>query len=150
VYYSNRSAALANLGRFEDALSDAKRAVKLKPGWVKGHARAGAAHMGLQQYGDAREAYERAVKLEPDDQVGRGDSMKTLNKCKEKGVLFLIGVPSLILVVLFAVVGIGCCAASCTSTSMIWSLADTCGLHSSFLHACTRHVFVGGDGGAEV
>lgn len=70
VYYSNRSAAAANLSLFEDALRDARMVVKLKPGWVKGHARAAAAYMGLQLYSEAKEAYEKAVKLEPDDQVG--------------------------------------------------------------------------------
>eukprot|EP00878_Enallax_costatus_P024923 GHUV01026627.1.p1 GENE.GHUV01026627.1~~GHUV01026627.1.p1 ORF type:complete len:303 (+),score=121.29 GHUV01026627.1:33-941(+) len=69
VYYSNRSAAAANLSRFEDALNDALTVIKLKPGWVKGHARAAAAYMGLQLYSEAKEAYEKAVKLEPDDQA---------------------------------------------------------------------------------
>jgi tetratricopeptide (TPR) repeat protein len=45
--------------------------IKLKPGWVKGHARAAAAYMGLELYSEAKEAYEKAVKLEPDDQVRR-------------------------------------------------------------------------------
>lgn len=69
VYFSNRSAAAANLGRFEEALQDAKAVLRLKPGWVKGHARAAAAYMGLQLYSEAKEAYEKAVKLEPDDQA---------------------------------------------------------------------------------
>lgn len=69
MYYSNRSAAAANLSRFDEALSDARMVIKLKPGWVKGHARAAAAYMGLQQYSEAKEQFEKAVKLEPDDQV---------------------------------------------------------------------------------
>lgn len=69
MYYSNRSAAAANLSRCEDALNDALTVIKLKPGWVKGHSRAAAAYMGLQLYSEAKEAYEKAVKLEPDDQV---------------------------------------------------------------------------------
>eukprot|EP00775_Hariotina_reticulata_P010471 gene10471-10629_t len=67
IFYSNRSAAAANLSRFDDALSDAKTVLRLKPGWVKGHARAAAAYMGLQLYSEAKEQYEKAVKLEPDD-----------------------------------------------------------------------------------
>jgi tetratricopeptide (TPR) repeat protein len=55
VYFSNRSAAAANLGRFEEALQDAKAVLRLKPGWVKGHARAAAAYMGLQLYSEAKE-----------------------------------------------------------------------------------------------
>jgi stress-induced-phosphoprotein 1 len=69
IYYSNRSAAAANISRFDEALSDAKMVLRLKPGWVKGHARAAAAYMGLQLYSEAKEEYEKAVKLEPDDKV---------------------------------------------------------------------------------
>jgi stress-induced-phosphoprotein 1 len=69
VYFSNRSAAYANCSKFDEALDDARLVLKLKPGWVKGHARAAAAYMGLELYSEAKEAYEKAVKLEPDDQV---------------------------------------------------------------------------------
>lgn len=72
VYFSNRSAAYANCAKFDEALQDAQRVLKLKPGWVKGHARAAAAYMGLELYSEAKEAYEKAVKLEPDDQVRLG------------------------------------------------------------------------------
>jgi tetratricopeptide (TPR) repeat protein len=76
VYFSNRSAAYANSANFDAALEDALRVIKLKPAWVKGHMRAAAAYMGLELYSEAKEAYEKAVKLEPDDQVGtrRGGS----------------------------------------------------------------------------
>jgi len=69
VYFSNRSAAYANCSKFDEALEDAQAVMRLKPGWVKGHARAAAAYMGLELYSEAKEAYEKAVKLEPDDQV---------------------------------------------------------------------------------
>jgi hypothetical protein len=44
--------------------------LRLRPGWVKGQARLGAALYGLQQYSEAKEAYQKAMELEPDDQVG--------------------------------------------------------------------------------
>ncbi|KXZ48330.1 hypothetical protein GPECTOR_28g736 [Gonium pectorale] len=71
VYWSNRSAALAALERWEEAAADARRVVALKPGWAKGWARLGAACMGLKLYGDAREAYEKALRIEPDDMALR-------------------------------------------------------------------------------
>ena len=52
VYYSNRSAALAALKRFHEALGDARAVVRLKPRWAKGWARLGAAHMGLEDFGE--------------------------------------------------------------------------------------------------
>ena len=48
VYYSNRSAAHASLGDWAAAKLDALRVTQLKPGWAKGHARLGAAYLGLQ------------------------------------------------------------------------------------------------------
>ncbi|GIL86349.1 hypothetical protein Vretifemale_14661 [Volvox reticuliferus] len=71
VYYSNRSAALAALERWDEAAADARRVVAMKPSWAKGWARLGAACMGLKLYGDAREAYEKALRIEPDDQALR-------------------------------------------------------------------------------
>lgn len=79
MYFSNRSAAYANSNKFDDALDDARRVIKLKPGWVKGHARAAAAYMGLELYSEAKEAYEKAVKLEPDDQVRDSDLSGSLS-----------------------------------------------------------------------
>ena len=52
VYYSNRSAALLALKRFHEALADARAVVRLKPKWAKGWARLGAAHMGLEDFGE--------------------------------------------------------------------------------------------------
>jgi stress-induced-phosphoprotein 1 len=64
------------LERYQAALDDARAVTRLKPRWAKGHARAAAALMGLRRYGEAREAYEAALKLEPDDQ--------TLHRGKDK------------------------------------------------------------------
>ena len=43
VFYSNRSAAYAALNDFDAALNDAEKTVTIKPDWVKGHSRKGAA-----------------------------------------------------------------------------------------------------------
>jgi tetratricopeptide (TPR) repeat protein len=69
VFLSNRSAAYAALGRFQLALDDAAAVARLKPRWAKGHARRGAALMGLKRFGEARQAYETALRIEPDDQA---------------------------------------------------------------------------------
>jgi stress-induced-phosphoprotein 1 len=59
VLYSNRSAAYASQGQFQQALADAERTVELKPDWPKGHSRVGAAHFGLKRWDDAAAAYQR-------------------------------------------------------------------------------------------
>ena len=53
VLFSNRSAAHAGLGRYEDALADAERCVRMSPKWGKGYGRKGAALTGLGQGGEA-------------------------------------------------------------------------------------------------
>lgn len=41
--------------------------VTLKPQWSKGWARLGAAHVGLQEWSEAKEAFGKAMELEPDE-----------------------------------------------------------------------------------
>jgi stress-induced-phosphoprotein 1 len=65
VLYSNRSAALASLHRYSDALADAQKTVELKPDWAKGYSRLGAAHLGLGDAASAVAAYEKGLALEP-------------------------------------------------------------------------------------
>ena len=66
VLLSNRSAALAALGKYAEALEDAERSVRAAPNWGKGHARRGAALIGLGQAGEAEKAYAAGLAVEPD------------------------------------------------------------------------------------
>ncbi|KAF8692985.1 hypothetical protein HU200_039353 [Digitaria exilis] len=68
VLYSNRSAALASLHRYSDALADAQKTVELKPDWAKGYSRLGAAHLGLGDAASAVAAYEKGLALEPSNE----------------------------------------------------------------------------------
>lgn len=54
VYHSNRAAALTALKRYGEALEDGRAVVRLRPKWAKGWARCGAAHVGLEEYGEVR------------------------------------------------------------------------------------------------
>ena len=67
VYWSNRAAAYIGLKRFSDAECDARKVVALKPSWVKGWARLGAALLAQGDGGEAREAFQKALALEPSD-----------------------------------------------------------------------------------
>ena len=67
LLYSNRSAAHAQRGDWEAALSDASDCVALDPNWPKGWCRKGAAHYALNDFGAAVAAYEAALKLTPTD-----------------------------------------------------------------------------------
>ena len=66
VLFSNRSAAHAGLGKYEDALADAERCVRMSPKWGKGYGRKGAALTGLGQGGEAVKAYLAGLAVEPE------------------------------------------------------------------------------------
>ncbi|KAJ2709797.1 Hsp90 cochaperone [Coemansia spiralis] len=65
VLYSNRSASLASLRRYAEALADAEKTVELKPDWAKGYSRKGAALYGLRRFEDAVATYEAGLKHDP-------------------------------------------------------------------------------------
>ncbi|XP_071609133.1 tetratricopeptide repeat protein 31 isoform X2 [Heliangelus exortis] len=53
----NRSYCYERLGRYQEALEDAREAVRLQPGWPKGWFRQGKALRGLQRYAEAAAAF---------------------------------------------------------------------------------------------
>ncbi|RMZ57494.1 hypothetical protein APUTEX25_003737, partial [Auxenochlorella protothecoides] len=61
VLYSNKSAALASLSKYDEALEAAEKVVALKPDWPKGYSRLGAAHFGLRAFQAASDAYSKEV-----------------------------------------------------------------------------------------
>ncbi|KAH0613497.1 uncharacterized protein H6S33_005383 [Morchella sextelata] len=67
VLYSNRSACYASLKDFAGALQDATKCTELKPDWAKGFTRKGAALHGEGDLIAALEAYEEALKLDPNN-----------------------------------------------------------------------------------
>jgi stress-induced-phosphoprotein 1 len=79
VLYSNRSAALASIHRYADALADARKTVDLKPDWAKGYSRLGAAHLGLGDAASAVAAYEKGLAIDPANEAlkaGLADAKK--------------------------------------------------------------------------
>ncbi|AAZ11407.1 stress-induced protein sti1, putative [Trypanosoma equiperdum] len=65
VLYSNRSACFASLHQYAQALSDAEKCVSLKPDWVKGYVRHGAALHGLRRYDEAAAVYKKGLTVDP-------------------------------------------------------------------------------------
>ena len=65
VLYSNRSGAHASLKNYQEALDDANKTTEIKPDWAKGWGRKGSALHGLSNLGEAKEAFEKALELEP-------------------------------------------------------------------------------------
>ncbi|KIW09240.1 uncharacterized protein PV09_00166 [Verruconis gallopava] len=67
VLYSNRSGSYASLKDFDKALEDANKTVELKPDWPKGWTRKAAALHGKGDLLGANDAYEEALKLDPNN-----------------------------------------------------------------------------------
>ena len=67
--YSNRSAAHCNLGRFEDALSDANRCIAIDAKFANGHVRKGRALEAIGQWREAVEAYRVGLNFNADNQT---------------------------------------------------------------------------------
>lgn len=73
----NRSAALAKLGRFGEALADAERGLRLRPRWAKGHARRGLALFHLGRLHDAEEAFLAGLRVTAAEEGCRDGLAKT-------------------------------------------------------------------------
>lgn len=88
VYFSNRAAALLSMKQFKEAISDSERSLSLKPDYGKAHARLGLAHFLLGDYRQALEAYQVALKYEPDNKSSKSyleKAQKRLMKQEDHG-----------------------------------------------------------------
>ncbi|KAJ7071445.1 putative stress-induced protein STI1 [Mycena amicta] len=68
VYYSNRAAAYSSKGDHLAAVGDAEQAIATDSKFVKGYHRLGHAQFCLEDYSAAADAFERGLKLEPNNQ----------------------------------------------------------------------------------
>ena len=87
--YCNRAAVFQRMGRFEAAVDDARAAVRLKPGWFKGHYRLGVALSAVGQHDEAIGALQMALSLmgsAPDVADMKQEAEKQLAKCESKRV----------------------------------------------------------------
>ncbi|KAG7572890.1 Tetratricopeptide-like helical domain superfamily [Arabidopsis suecica] len=55
--------------RYEEALSDAKKTIELKPDWSKGYSRLGAAFVGLSKFEEAIDAYKKVLEIDPSNET---------------------------------------------------------------------------------
>mgnify|MGYP002639952945 CR=1 FL=1 len=65
VLYSNRSSAHAHLEQWQAALDDADSCRAVRPDWYRAHACRGAALEGLGRSGEALEAFQTALRMDP-------------------------------------------------------------------------------------
>ncbi|KAL0572569.1 Small glutamine-rich tetratricopeptide repeat-containing protein 2 [Marasmius crinis-equi] len=67
IYYSNRAAAYSSKGDHLSAIGDAEMAIATDPKFVKGYHRLGHAQYCLSDYKAAADAFERGLKLDPNN-----------------------------------------------------------------------------------
>lgn len=65
--YSNRSAAYAKAGQYENALKDADETIALNSSWPKGYSRKGSALSYMQKYVEAFEVYQKGLEIDPNN-----------------------------------------------------------------------------------
>ncbi|KAL7886371.1 hypothetical protein AOLI_G00066660 [Acnodon oligacanthus] len=79
VLYSNRSKINSSLKRFEEALTDASTACKLKPLWEKGHIRKAQALTALGKPDEALTEYLISITLNPESKLAKTEAQKLLS-----------------------------------------------------------------------
>jgi stress-induced-phosphoprotein 1 len=82
VLYSNRSGSYASLKDFEKALEDANKTTEIKPDWPKGWTRKAAALHGTGDLLGANDAYEEALKLDPNNAQAKS-GLQSLQRAME-------------------------------------------------------------------
>ncbi|KAF8681807.1 hypothetical protein HU200_045246 [Digitaria exilis] len=65
ILYSNRSFCVLQIGEATRALTDANTCIRMRPEWLKGYYRKGAALMSLKEYKEACDAFLAGLKLDP-------------------------------------------------------------------------------------
>lgn len=69
VYFSNRSAAYAQLQQHDKAIEDAREASRVNPQFAKAYSRLGHALFSAGRYQEAVEAYQKGVEVDPTNSV---------------------------------------------------------------------------------
>merc|ERR1711970_1035403 len=80
IFYCNRAAAYTSLTNYEEALQDCKKAISFDPDYSKAYSRMGLIYSKINLYAESENCYEKALKLEPDNDSYK----KNLEIVKEK------------------------------------------------------------------
>ncbi|BFU21641.1 tetratricopeptide repeat containing protein [Entamoeba histolytica HM-1:IMSS-B] len=86
IYYSNRSACYCYLNNDELAVRDGEKCVELCPTFAKGYSRLSAALMKMGKLQEAKEAIDKALSIEPENQNYLNSKMDILDELSKVGV----------------------------------------------------------------
>lgn len=68
MYYCNRAAAYSKIGNYQQAIADCLDALSIDPSYSKAYGRLGLAYSSLQKHKEAKESYQKALEMEPDNE----------------------------------------------------------------------------------
>ncbi|XP_026285391.1 small glutamine-rich tetratricopeptide repeat-containing protein beta [Frankliniella occidentalis] len=92
IYYCNRAAVHSKLNNYQQSIADAKQALKIDSSYCKAYARLGLAHASLGQHEEARNAYAKALEMEPDNESYKNNMQLAQEKITGAGPSpFLMG-----------------------------------------------------------
>lgn len=94
IFYCNRAAAHSRLNNYQQAIADAKRALKIDATYSKAYARLGLAYASLGQHEEARDAYSKALELDPENESYKNNLQQAQEKLSASPFV-MGGVPNL-------------------------------------------------------
>ncbi|XP_012277686.1 small glutamine-rich tetratricopeptide repeat-containing protein alpha isoform X2 [Orussus abietinus] len=86
VYYCNRAAVQHKLGKYDDAIKDSRTALAIDPSYSKAYGRLGIAYASLERYREAKECYQKALEMEPDNEGYKNNIQLAEEKLTQQGV----------------------------------------------------------------
>lgn len=91
VYYCNRAAVHSRLGNHNQAIKDCHSALSIDPSYSKAYGRLGLAYSSLERHKEAKESYEKALAMEPDNESYRNNLQLAEEKLAHVGVNQALG-----------------------------------------------------------
>lgn len=83
IYFCNRAAAYSKLNQHHLAIIDCEKAILIDVKYCKAYGRKGLAHASLGQHKEAKECYEKAVQLDPQNESYRSNLQIAQEKLRE-------------------------------------------------------------------
>lgn len=84
IYYCNRAAAYSRIGDFQKAVDDCNQAIRYDKNYGKAYGRLGLAYSKMQRHQEAIEAYQNALRIEPDNQDYKNNMEVTQQRLEEQ------------------------------------------------------------------
>lgn len=83
LYYSNRATTFTKVMQWPAVIADCDKCIELKPDFAKIYVRKGNAHIFMQQFDKALDAFRTGMKLEPDNEEMRQGHARTMEAIQD-------------------------------------------------------------------